>query len=212
MKTLVVIALLAVPLRIASAQEIYKWVDEKGILHYGDRPTHPAAAPFKGETAPYSRVEEPLDTNTTAPGSSNVYEYPVEREPVQRSTKVPLPSPTLRQPKAWIDKTRGDFWIQGAVHNGGKGTCDSPAIEVTVIDEMGSVDGTFEVLAASKELSKGEDVQFMGKHFAPVGDKLTWEATPRCDSEMGALYGPRKRGSLKITHHRKLRLKTYKTK
>ena len=99
------------------------------------------------------------------------------------------------------------------MRNGGGGPCDAPTVEVAVIDELGSVNGRFEVAATPSGIGKGEDAQFSGKSFAPVGDKLSWEATPRCGSAIGAIYGARKRGSLRITHSRVVppkKLKTYK--
>ena len=96
------------------------------------------------------------------------------------------------------------------MRNGGRGLCDLPTVEVAVIDELGRVDGRFELVAAPNGINKGEDAQFSGKYFAPIGDKLSWEATPRCGSSIGAIYGARKRGSLKITHSRVIRSKKLK--
>ncbi len=209
MRTLLVIACLSISLETVHAQDIYKWEDEKGVIHYGDRPSAPGATPFKKENAPYSmpggQSDTPVREEPTSPSR--------RREPRERAQRPTLPSPTLRQPKAWIDHPGGDFSIAGILRNGGRGLCDSPVVEVTVINEMGGIDGRFEVAAAPTEIGKGEQAQFSGKYFAPVGDKLSWEATPRCGSTIGAIYGARKRGSLRITHNRIVpskKLKTYK--
>lgn|GEM_PF-3860255 len=206
-RALLVIACLIVTLQAVHAQDIYKWEDEKGIIHYGDKPPQPGATPFIKDTAPFS-------TPGGRPGASRGEEPPVSPHGRRGRTQRPtLPSPSLRQSKAWIDHPNGDFWISGTMHNGGRGLCDAPAVEVAVIDELGSVNGRFEVAATPPGIGKGEDAQFSGKSFAPVGDKLSWEATPRCGSTIGAIYGARKRGSLHITHSRRVpskRLKTYR--
>ena len=208
MRTLLVIACLPVLLhQTVYAQEIYKWEDEKGVIHYGDRPPQRGAAPFIKDTAPFS-----------TPGGQSEPErkdefLPSSRGKGRRSQRSALPSPSLQRPKAWIDHPNGDFWISGTLRNGGGGLCDAPAVEITVIDELGSVDRRFEVAVTSSGLSKGEDAQFSGKSFAPVGGKMSWEATPRCSSTIGAIYGARKRGSLRITHSRIVpskKLKTYR--
>ena len=123
----------------------------------------------------------------------------------------PRPSPSLSQPKAWLDKSSGDFWLSGEIHNGGRGLCDSPAVEVAVIDELGSVDGRFEVAATPTEIGRGEEAQFSGKYFAPVGNKVSWQAIPRCNGTAGVTYGAGKRGSLHITHSRTVRSKRLRT-
>ena len=206
MRTLLVIACLAVPMQTAQAQDIYKWEDKKGVIHYGDKPAAPGATPFKKETAPFSLPE--------GQSGMSVTEEPTPPSRGRRGNRVQrsaLPSPTLRQPKAWIDNPRGDFWISGTMRNSGRGLCNAPTVEIAVIDELGSVDGRFEIAATSAEIGKGEEAQFSGKHFAPVGEKLSWEATPRCGSAIGAIYGARKRGSLRITHSRVIRPKKLKT-
>ena len=177
MRTLVVIACLTLPLFTVHAQDIYKWEDEKGVIHYGDKPLHPKATPFQKETAPFSTPEGQSGTS----GIEEPITAPRGRtgQRVQRPT---LPSPSLQQPKAWIDHPRGDFWISGTMRNGGRGLCATPVVEVAVVDELGRVDGRFELPAAPSEIGKGEDAQFSGSHSAPVGDKLSWEATPRCGS------------------------------
>lgn len=197
MRTLLVIACLAVPLQFIYAQDIYKWEDEKGVIHYGDKPA-PGAKPFDRATVPFSTPEGQSGTSVTEePGSSSP-----RRGPRARAPRTALPSPSLRQPKAWVEYPSGNFWISGTMSNGGRGLCDAPTIEVAVIDELGRVGDRFELGAAPNGINKGEDAQFSGSRSAPLGDKLSWEATPRCSSTIGAIYGARKRGAVRIPHSR----------
>lgn len=208
MRTLLVIACLTVPMLTAHAQDIYKWEDEKGVIHYGDKPA-PGAKPLNKETVPFSTPGGQSETSETEePGSSSP-----RRGSRAREQRAALPSPSLRQPKAWVEYPSGNFWISGTMRNGGRGLCNAPAVEIAVIDELGRVDGRFELAATPNDINKGEDAQFSGSRSVPIGDKLSWEATPRCGSDIGAIYGARKRGSLRIPHSRIVpskRLKTYK--
>ena len=56
MKTLRVITFLIFLSCEVFAQEIYKWEDEKGVIHYGAQPTQPAAKPFDKDMVPYSNT------------------------------------------------------------------------------------------------------------------------------------------------------------
>lgn len=188
------------------AQEIYKWEDEKGVIHYGEKPASPKATPFEKEKVPYSNIKEgqeespvklesPLGGESDTPRVSRRAERPAAR-----------PSPSMKGTKAWIDR-RGDFWLSGVIHNGGKGVCEVPGAEVAVIDELGSINSQFEISATPNGLGRGEDAEFSGKHFTPIGDKFSWEATPRCSGATGVIYGARKRGKLTISRHRTLRMR-----
>jgi Domain of unknown function (DUF4124) len=55
MKTLLMITLLTLLPCGALAQEIYKWEDEKGVIHYDDKPNQPAAKPLEKDVVPYSK-------------------------------------------------------------------------------------------------------------------------------------------------------------
>jgi len=202
-RTLLVIACLTVSLPTVHAQDIYKWEDEKGVIHYGDKPA-PGAKPLNKETVPFSLPGGQSGTSVTEETS------PPSGSRMRRQRGV-LPAPSLRQPKAWVEYPSGNFWISGTMRNGGRGLCDSPAVEVAVMDALGRVDGRFELSAAPNGINKGEDAQFSGSYSVPVGDKLSWEATPRCSSTIGAIYGARKRGSLRIPHSRVIRSKKLKT-
>ena len=205
MRTLLVIACLSISLETVHAQDIYKWEDEKGVIHYGDKPA-PGAKPLDKATVPFSTPDGQSEPSVTEePGSSSP-----RREPRARAPRAALPSPSLRQPKVWVEYPSGNFWISGTMRNGGRGLCDSPAVEVAVMDELGRVDSRFELAATPNGINKGEDAQFSGNHSVPIGDKLSWEATPRCGSTMGAIYGARKRGSLRIPHSRVIRSKKLK--
>ncbi len=207
MRTLLVIACLTVPLPVAHAQNIYKWEDEKGVVHYGDKAPQSGAKPFLKDIVPFSLPEGQSRTPVTEePGNSSPRQGARARE--QRAA---LPSPSLKQPKVWVEYPSGNFWISGTMRNGGRGPCDAPTVEVAVIDELGKVDGRFELSAAPNDIGKGEDAQFSGSHSVPIGDKLSWEATPRCSSAIGAIYGARKRGSLRIPHSRVVPSKKRKT-
>ena len=209
MRTLLVIACLTVPLPVAHAQNIYKWEDERGVIHYGDKAPQSGAKPFLKDIAPFSLPEGQSRTPVTEePGNSSPRQG--ARAGEQRAA---LPSPSLKQPKAWVEYPSGNFWISGTMRNGGRGPCDAPTVEVALIDELGKVGGRFELSAAPNDIGKGEDAQFSGSHSVPIGDKLSWEATPRCSSTIGAIYGARKRGSLRIPHSRVVpskKLKMYK--
>jgi len=204
MNALIVIIFWGMSLSNVEAQEIYKWEDEKGVVHYGDKPPHPDVKPFAKEQVPYSNMErEGNESSSTTPGEKHVR--------ARNRSYGPRPSPSLSSPKAWVDNGSGDFWFSGVVRNGGKGLCDAPAVEVAVIDELGSVDGNFELPASPGEIGRGEGAEFSGKYFAPVGNKLSWVAVPRCYSTVGAVYGARKRGTLRITHSRTVRAKKLRT-
>ena len=81
-----------------------------------------------------------------------------------------------------------------------------------LFDENGSVDGSFEAAAFPSGIARGEEAQFEGKYFTPVGDSLSWDAIPRCGNSDEAVYGARKRGTLSLKRRRILRLKKFKTR
>ena len=208
MKILSVITFLTLLPCGALAQEIYKWEDEKGVIHYGDKPAQPAATPLKKDAVPYSNTGD-LPPESPAEKKARLRS---EREEERASDEghQPRPSPSLGRPKAWLDRN-GRLRLSGAVRNSGKGMCESPAIEVTVFDENGSVDGNFATAAAPSEIGRGEEARFEGEYLTPVGDSLSWDALPRCDSAAGLVYGARKRGTVSLKQHRTLRLKKFKT-
>jgi hypothetical protein len=209
MKILSVLTLLTLLPCGTLAQEIYKWEDEKGVIHYGDKPAQPAAKPLEKDAVPYSNTGD-LPPESPAEKKARLRS---EREEERASDegRQPRPSPSLGQPKAWLDRN-GRLRLSGAVRNSGKGMCESPAIEVTVFDENGSVDGNFATAASSIEIGRGEEARFEGEYLTPVGDSLSWDALPRCDSAAGLVYGARKRGTVSLKQHRTLRLQTFKTK
>lgn len=209
MKTLPVITFLILLPCHAFAQEIYKWEDEKGVIHYGEKPDHPAASPLKKDATPYSNTGN-LPPESPAEKKARMRE---EREEERGSSggHQPRPSPSLGQPKAWLDRN-GRLRLAGTIRNGGKGICESPAVEVVVFDDNGSVDGNFATAAFPNEIGRGEEAKFEGEYLTPVGDFLSWDAIPRCDFSEGAVYGARKRGTVSLNRHRTLRLKQFKTK
>ena len=206
MKALLSILVVTFFLSSGMAQEIYKWEDEKGVIHYGEKPESPTAIPLEKGKVPYSNIKEgqggsPAEVERVSGGESDK-----PRDARRAERPAARPSPSMKGAKAWIDR-RGDFWLSGVIHNGGKGVCEAPGAEVAVIDELGSIGGQFEVSATPNDLGRGEDAEFSGKHFAPIGEKLSWEATPRCSGTTGVIYGARKRGKLTISRHRTLRMR-----
>jgi hypothetical protein len=209
MKTLLTITFMVLLLRSALAQEVYKWEDEKGGLHYGDKPAHPAATLLEPEVVPYS------NTGSLPPESPAEEKVRIRRERDEARTsdvgRQLHPSPSLARPKARLDRN-GGFWLSGAVRNSGKGVCEFPAVEVVVFDDNGSVDGSFETAAFPSGIARGEEAQFEGKYLTPVGDSLSWDVIPRCGNSEDAVYGASKRGTLSLKRNRILRLRKFKTR
>ena len=212
MKVPVLILILVLYSFPVAAQEIYKWEDEKGVMHYGDKPQQPGAKPFSKEKAPYSNLKEGQGESPQEPEVETVDDTPSSRAARRTGKPAPRPSPSMKGAKAWIDRRRGDFWFSGIIRNGGKGICETPGAEITIIDELGSIDGQFELTAKPGDLGRGGEAEFSGKYFAPIGDKLSWEATPRCSGLTGVFHGAQKRGKLKILHSRTVRTKRTQTK
>jgi Domain of unknown function (DUF4124) len=210
-KVLLLIVVLALSSFPVAAQEIYKWEDKKGVIHYEDKPQQPGAKPFSKEKAPYSNLKEGQGKTAREPKGEAVDDKPKSRAARRTEKSAPRPSPSMKGAKAWIDQ-RGDFWFSGIIRNGGKGTCETPGAEIAIIDELGSIDGQFELTAKPGDLARGEEAEFSGKYFSPIGDKLSWEATPRCSGITGVFHGARKRGTLKIPHSRTVRTKRLRTK
>lgn len=207
--SIVVLVLYSFPV---AAQEIYKWEDKKGVVHYGDKPQQPGAKPFSKEEAPYSNLKEGQGGTASELEVNPVDNTSRSRAPRCAATSAPRPSPSMKGVKAWIDQPRGDFWFSGIIRNGGKGICETPGAEITIIDELGSIDGQFELTAKPGDLERGGEAEFSGKYFSPIGDKLSWEATPRCSGLTGVFHGAQKRGTLKIPHSRTVRTKRTRTK
>lgn len=185
-----------------AAQDIYKWEDEKGVVHYGDKPPHSTAVPLEKSTLPYSNTGS-LPVDSPAEEKARLRRERDEARAAEPA-RSPLPSPSLARPKAWLDRMTG-FWLSGAIKNSGKGLCEFPAVEVTVFDELGSVDGNFEIPAAPDAIARGDTAAFEGKYFTPVGDSMSWEAVPRCGPTDNVTYGARKRGTLSLNRNMKLR-------
>lgn len=212
MHILLLILLLTLRSFPVSAEEIYKWEDDKGVIHYEDRQKQPDAKPFSKEKAPYSNLKEGQGETAREPKVDAVDDNPTSR-PMRRAEKsAARPSPSLKGVKAWIDWPRKDFWFSGTIRNGGKGICETPGAEITIIDELGSVDGKFELTAKPGDLTRGGEAELSGKYFSPIGGKLSWEATPRCSGLTGVFHGSRKRGKLTIPRSRTVGPKGSRTK
>jgi len=208
MKTLGVIALLILLPCDVLAHEIYKWEDEKGVIHYGENPGQPAATPFERDDVPYSNTG---DLPPESPAERKARMRSEREEERASSRREPRPSPSLGRPRAWLD-ANGRLRLSGAVRNGGRGMCESPAVEVTVFDDNGSTDGNFATAAFPGEIARGEEARFEGEYLTPVGDSLSWDALPRCDSADGIVYGARKRGTVSLKRRGLLRVKKFKTR
>jgi hypothetical protein len=211
-KVLLLILVLVLRSFPVAAQEIYKWEDEKGVIHYEDRLRQPGATPFSKEKAPYSNLKEGQGETAREPQVGTVDDKPNPRATRRAEKSAPRPSPSMKGVKAWIDRPRGDFWFSGIIRNGGKGICETPGAEITIIDELGSVDGQFELTAKPGDLARGQEAEFSGKYFSPIGDKLSWEATPRCSGLTGVFHGVQKRGKLTMPQSRIGRTKRARTK
>jgi hypothetical protein len=209
MKRLLAMTLLTLLSRVAFAQEIYKWEDEKGVIHYGDKPVHPAATPLEKDAAPFS------NTGSLPPESPAEEKARLRRELNEARAsdegRQPRPSPSLSRPKAWLDRN-GRLRLSGTVRNGGKGMCELPAVEVEVFDDNGNIDGNFETAAVPSEIARGEEARFEAEYFTPVGESLSWNAVPRCGSTEGVVYGAHKTGALKLKQSRTLRLPKFKAR
>lgn len=191
-----------------SAQEIYKWEDERGILHYSERPSHPAATPLVKEAVPYSTTTTSLEAlqqrDLWTPQA--VGEVAVGEE----DRDLP-PSPRLVGARAVLG-ANGRLRLSGAIRNGGKGLCEAPTVEVVLFDDNGSIDGRFEAGAFPAVIGHGQEARFAGEFFPPVGERVSWDAVPRCEGAEGVVYGRHKSGSLALRQSRTLRMRTLKTK
>jgi hypothetical protein len=202
----ILIVLLTAPVL---AQEIYTWKDKNGVVHYGDQPADPAAVPLQQEDIPYSHTGSmPYESPSEQKARLRQEREDGRREEARRSSPA---APQLSRSKAWIDQ-KGRLQFSGVVRNSGKGLCDAPTIEVAIFDDNGNVDGNFETVASSSSLAHGEEARFADEYFTPVGTALSWDAPPRCGAGDSTVYGAHKRGELKISHTRTIRLKKFKTR
>lgn len=209
MKTSLVALLLVLASTPTSSQEIYKWEDENGVIHYGDRPGHPSATPMTTERIPYSQ------TGSLPPESASETKARIRQEKedarLEERQRPPNALPTLSRPKAWIDHN-GRLRLSGILRNRGRGLCEVAAVEVVVFDDNGNQDGSFETMASPLTLAYGEEARIEGEYFTPVGQSLSWDAAPRCGAAEGIVYGAHKRGELKISRSRTVRAKRLRTK
>ncbi|MBI3757140.1 MAG: DUF4124 domain-containing protein [Deltaproteobacteria bacterium] len=204
MKTRMLTALIILWGTPLCAQEIYKWEDKNGVVHYGDAPTAPAAAPMNTEDIPYSHTE-------SSPSQSSSERTPRLRREMNevRSEKehyLPRALPRLDRPQASIARN-GRLRLSGVIRTSGKSPCQAPAVEVTIVDELGSTDGNFATLAHPDVIMRGEEARFEDEYFTPVGGSFSWDAVPRCSTADGAVYGAHKRGTLKTGQSRIIRAK-----
>jgi hypothetical protein len=209
MKVIILTALMMLAASITFSQDIYKWEDEKGVVHYGDMPTHPTAAPLEKDALPYSHTGS-LPANSSSERKARTRKE-LDEARLEDTSRLASASPQLSRPKAWID-TNGRLRLSGSIRNRGKGLCDVPAVEVVIFDDKGSEDGVFETAALPTPLTHGEEARFDGEYFTPVGTALSWRAAPRCGAAEGTVYGAYKQGTLKIAHSRTVRPKRLRTR
>mgnify|MGYP003430124692 CR=1 FL=1 len=209
MKALIPVAFIVLSSSPVIAQEIYKWEDENGVVHYGDTPEHSTASPLEKEELPYSQTgSTPAESASERKARLQTESKEAQREDSQR---LPSAAPRLNRPKAWIEKN-GRLRLSGAIRNSGKGQCDAPSVEVVIFDDNGSEDGNFVTAATANSLGYGGEARFEGEYFTPVGDALSWQAVPRCGAAEGTVYGASKQGTLKITHSRTIRSKRLRSR
>jgi hypothetical protein len=209
MHTLLIALLLILMSHPTLSQEIYKWEDENGVIHYGDQPAHPSAAPMTTEKIPYSQTGS-LPPESAAETKARLRQEKEEARLEERQ-RLPNASPSLTRPKAWIDRD-GRLRLSGVMRNSGRGLCEVAAVEVVVFDDNGSKDGGFETAISPSTLEHGDEARFEGEYFTPVGASLSWEATPRCGAAELTIYGAAKRGKLKISHSQTIKLKRRRTR
>ena len=204
MKTRMLTALIVLWGTPLFAQEIYRWEDKNGVVHYSDTPTAPAAAPMNAEDIPYSHTGSfPAESS-----SERAPRFRGEMNEVRSEKEIyPLRAlPSLDRPQASIAGD-GRLRLSGVIRTSGKSPCHTPAIEVTIIDELGSIDGNFATLARPDVIVRGEEAWVEGEYFIPVGGFFSWDAVPRCSTADGAVYGAHKRGTLKTGQSRIIRTK-----
>ena len=134
------------------SQEIYKWEDEKGVIHYGDRPSHPSATPMSTEEIPYSHTGS-LPAESAAERKVRLRQEKEEARQ-EKQQRLPDASPRLSRPKAWLDRS-GRLHLSGVMRNKGRGVCAVATVEVTVFDDNGSKDGSFETAISPGTLEYG---------------------------------------------------------
>jgi hypothetical protein len=209
MQTLLIALLLVLASNPTFSQEIYKWEDENGVIHYGDRPAHPSATPLTTERIPYSHTGS-LPPESAAETKARLRQEKEEARLEERQ-RLPHASPSLTRPKAWIDR-KGRLRLSGVMRNSGRGLCEAAAVEVVVFDDNGNKDGGFETAVSPTTLAQGEEARVEGEYFTPVGESLSWDAAPRCGAAEATVYGAHKRGELKISHSRTIKLKRRRTR
>ena len=209
MQVLMTALLLVLASSSAFSQEIYKWEDENGGIHYGDRPAHPSATPMTTDGVPYSHTGS-LPPESAADTKARLRQEKKEARSEERQ-RLPNASPSLTRPKAWLDRN-GRLHLSGVMRNSGRGLCEAATVEVVVFDDNGSEDGRFETTVSSTTLARGEEARVEGEYFTPVGDSLSWDAVPRCGAAEMTVYGAHKRGELKISHSRTVRSKRLRTR
>jgi hypothetical protein len=193
------------PLSPVAAQEIYKWEDQNGVVHYSDTPNAPTAAPLDTADIPYSHpgnLPVHSEAEQTHHFEKNLRETDSLRQP-RRSQGLPSLS-HLRASLA----TNGHLRLSGRLRMRGKSVCDGLAVEVTIIDELGNVDGNFTTAARAEAIVGGEETDFAGEYLTPVGGTFTWEAVPLCSTADGPVYGAHQHGVMKTTSGRIVRAKT----
>ena len=69
MKELAAILVLVFGLSVTASADIWKWVDEQGNVHYGDKPAHDHA--LKAERVSYTRANRSASTSTESQSATS---------------------------------------------------------------------------------------------------------------------------------------------
>jgi hypothetical protein len=189
------------------AQEIYKWEDQNGVVHYSDTPNAPTAKPMPTGDIPYSHTgslpgESAAERNARIRSERNEARF-------EKQQRAPRAHPSLSRVHAQL-APNGHLRLFGVIRAKGKSVCQQPAVEVTIFDELGNTDGNFATAARPEAIMGSEEAYFEGDYLTPVGGSFAWDAAPRCSTVDGAVYGAHKRGSLKTTYGRIVRSKKFR--
>src|SRR5205814_458940 len=111
MKTWMLTALIVVWGTPLCAQEIYKWEDKSGIVHYSDAPTTPAAASMNAEDIPYSHTGS---YPSESPSERTSHYRERNEAPSEKEHYLPRALPRLDRPQASIARN-GRLRLSGVI-------------------------------------------------------------------------------------------------
>src|SRR5215831_1389697 len=112
MKTWMLTVLIALWGTHLCAQEIYKWEDKNGIVHYSDAPTVPAAASMNAEDIPYSHTGS-FPSESSSKKTPRLHEEMNEMR-FEKERYLPRALPSLDRPQALIARN-GRLRLSGVI-------------------------------------------------------------------------------------------------